>query len=344
MGKPMATSQDFVNWVCSNAIDYRFLKYVLLSERRAFLRFASGTTHQTIYFPEVKAFHVCLPPTEEQRAIADTLSALDDKIELNRRVNETLETMARALFKSWFVNFDPVRAKVEGRNSGLPNELASLFPDSFVESAVGEVPKAWPVGTIRDVAALNRESVAPTDHPDEVFDHYSIPAYDEGRAAKQERGASIKSHKSIVTNESVLVSKLNPRIPRVWLPRVGLDHRAVSSTEFLVLRPHPPVDTAYLYSLFSSVHFAREFEILVTGTSGSHQRVRPESLLQMTHVVAPHAILARFADYVRPLLTRASAATRESLTLAEIRDALLPKLVAGELRVRDAERLAAAST
>jgi type I restriction enzyme, S subunit len=82
MGRPMATSQDFVNWVCSDAIDWRFLKYVLLAERSAFLRFASGTTHQTIYFPEVKAFHVCLPPLQEQRAIARILGALEEKLEL----------------------------------------------------------------------------------------------------------------------------------------------------------------------------------------------------------------------------------------------------------------------
>ncbi|MCM8625386.1 restriction endonuclease subunit S [Accumulibacter sp.] len=123
MGKPMATSQDFVNWVCSEAIDHQFLKYVLLAERSAFLRFASGTTHQTIYFPEVKAFHVCLPPLPEQRAIAHILGTLDDKIELNRRMSETLEAMARALFKSWFVDFDPVRAKAGGRDPGLPKPI-----------------------------------------------------------------------------------------------------------------------------------------------------------------------------------------------------------------------------
>jgi type I restriction enzyme S subunit len=95
----MATSQDFVNWVCSEEIDHQFLKYVLMAERSAFLRFASGTTHQTIYFPEVKAFHVCLPPLVEQRAIAHILGTLDDKIEMNRRMRETLEATARALFK-----------------------------------------------------------------------------------------------------------------------------------------------------------------------------------------------------------------------------------------------------
>src|SRR4029079_14083959 len=125
-GRPLATRQDLGDWICSDGIDYRFLKHALLDERAAFPRFASCTTHQTIYFPEVKAFHVCLPPVPELRAIANILGALDEKIELNRRMNETLETMARALFKSWFVDFDPVRANAERRAAGLSESVAHL--------------------------------------------------------------------------------------------------------------------------------------------------------------------------------------------------------------------------
>src|SRR5262249_1189117 len=153
MGKPMATSQDFVNWVCSDAINYNYLKYVLLAEQEAFLRFASGTTHQTIYFPEVKAFHVALPPIDEQRAIANILGALDNKIELNRRMNETLEAMARALFKSWFVDFNPVRAKAGDGDPRLPKHLADLFPNFFELSEWGESPKGWTATSLRDVLA-----------------------------------------------------------------------------------------------------------------------------------------------------------------------------------------------
>src|SRR6185437_15207677 len=91
-----------------------------------------------------------LPPIHEQRAIAHILGTLDDKIELNRRMNETLEAMARALFKSWFVDFDPVRAKAEGRDTGLPKHIADLFPDSFEDSELGEVPKGWTVGCVDD--------------------------------------------------------------------------------------------------------------------------------------------------------------------------------------------------
>src|SRR5690606_37316818 len=115
MGVPMATSQDFVNWVCGKELDHRYLKYVLLAERRAFLRFASGTTHQTIDFPEVKAFHVATPPLEIQQGIADVLGALDDRMDLLRQSNAPLESTAQALFKSWFIDFDPVRAQAEGR-------------------------------------------------------------------------------------------------------------------------------------------------------------------------------------------------------------------------------------
>ncbi len=175
MGRPMATSQDFVNWVCSDAIDWRFLKYVLLAERSAFLRFASGTTHQTIYFPEVKAFNVCLPPLPEQRAIAHILGTLDDKIELNRRMNETLEAMARALFKSWFVDFDPVRAKAEGRDPGLPQPLADLFPDSFEDSELGEIPRGWRVGCVDDEFDLTMGQSPPGDTYNEAGD--GLPFY-----------------------------------------------------------------------------------------------------------------------------------------------------------------------
>jgi type I restriction enzyme, S subunit len=163
MGRPMATSQDFVNWVCSPRLDHRFLKYVLLSERSAFLRFASGTTHQTIYFPEVKAFHICLPRMTEQRAIAHILGTLDDRIEANRRMAATLEEMARSLFRAWFVTFEPVRAKAEGRwrpdqtLPGLPAALYDLFPDRLVETEHGEIPEGWRSGALSDIATLNPE-------------------------------------------------------------------------------------------------------------------------------------------------------------------------------------------
>ncbi|HLA81712.1 MAG TPA: restriction endonuclease subunit S, partial [Thermoleophilia bacterium] len=300
---------------------------------------------------------VRLPTLSEQRAIAHILGTLDDKIELNRRMNETLEAMARALFKSWFVDFDPVRAKhalskvegAEGRRPtssgqailGLPKQRADLFPDSFVDSELGEIPEGWRMGKVGDFATLDRDSLNPGEFPDEMFDHFSIPAFDEGRSPKRETGGAIKSNKCIVPPEGVLLSKLNPRIPRIWLPDSRNSHRAVCSTEFLIALPKQGVSREFLFCLFSSDNFADVFATLVTGTSGSHQRVRPESLLAIDTVIPTEPVIHQFTTVAKPLLERISRKIDESCTLAAVRDTLLPKLISGEVRINNVERIIA---
>jgi len=274
----------------------------------------------------------------EQRSIAHILGTLDDKIELNRQMNETLEAIARAVFRSWFVDFDPVRAKAEGRDPGLPTHLADLFPDSLEDSESGEIPKGWCVGKVGDLATLSREGIDPGEFPEEAFDHFSIPAFDEGQRPKAETGGSIKSNKFLVPCSAVLLSKLNPRIPRVWLPDVRNTYRAICSTEFLVTLPRTGISREFLHSFFSSDAFATVFETLVTGTSGSHQRVKPEGLFAMNAVVPGESVIHQFTRVVRPLLTRVSQAHDSSGTLAALRDALLPKLISGELRVKETNR------
>ena len=153
----------------------------------------------------------------EQRAIAHVLGTLDDKIELNRRMNETLEEMARALFKSWFVDFDPVSAKVEGRwrrgesLPGLPADLYDLFPDRLVLSELGEIPEGWEVGKFSEIVAQLRDNENPGTSPNSVFSHFSIPAYDEDKTPKRELGGSIKSTKTRVPEGTVLLSSKRPR-------------------------------------------------------------------------------------------------------------------------------------
>jgi type I restriction enzyme S subunit len=306
--------------------------------------FNAGGSRRAITKGHIESFAIALPPISEQRAIAHILGTLDDKIELNRRVSETLEAMARALFKSWFVDFDPVRAKAEGRDPDLPKPLADLFPDSFVDSELGEVPDGWGVGTFGDVVELLREQVNPLDSPHARFCHFSIPAFDDGQWPKEELGESIKSLKSRVPPGAVLLSKLNPEIERVWLVDVQPGGRAVCSTEFLVLRSRPPAGRSFSYCLARSATFRREIEGLVTGTSKSHQRAHADSILGV-RVVRPWAgAIDAFEAAVGPWAERTAECRRESRTLAALRDALLPKLISGELRVKDAERLAAAVT
>jgi type I restriction enzyme S subunit len=289
----------------------------------------SNSVQPVFNFTSLKNFQIPLPPLAEQKAIAAVLGALDDKIELNRRMNATLEAMARALFQSWFVDFDPVHAKLDGR----PPAPASLFPASFQDSEAGHIPTGWTLGKVSDCATLNRGAVNPGDFPTETFDHFSLPAFDNGRTPKVELGSAIMSNKFTVTPNSVLISKLNPHIPRIWLPDLHTSRRSVCSTEFMVACSKPSVTREYLFSLFTSSAFASIYGTLVTGTTGSHQRIRPESVLDMKIVIPSAALIQAFTDIAKPMFDRINRNTEQSRTLATLRDTLLPKLLSGELSV-----------
>lgn len=280
-----------------------------------------------------------LPPLPEQKAIARILSSLDNKIELNQQMNQTLEVIARAIFKSWFVDFDPVRAKMDGRQpAGMDAATADLFPDAFEDSPLGKIPKGWRVGKIGEVIDISREGLNPSNYPDEIFEHYSLPAFDEGRLPKAEIGERIKSNKFIVPAKAVLLSKLNPHIPRIWLPFITKTHKSVCSTEFLVTMPKTGFSREYLYALFSSQSFLDMFSTLVTGTSGSHQRVKPEYLLTIEVLIPSTALISYFSELTALLYEKESHNLGQSLTLVDIRDTLLQKLLSGEMRVKEAKK------
>jgi type I restriction enzyme S subunit len=308
--EPGLVSPDYVVFRCADTrLNPDFLKYYIESaDWREWTEGSGvGSVRMRIYYRELARMPITLPPIEEQRAIAHILGILDDKIELNRRLNDTLEAIARALFKSWF--------------------------DDAIQSGI---PKGWREGKVEELATLSRETINPNEFPEETFDHYSIPAFDEGRLPKIECGGQIQSNKFIVPLNAVLLSKLNPRIPRVWLPNISKSHRSICSTEFLVATPQPGVSREYLYSLFVSQSFVEVFSTLVTGTSGSHQRVKPEYLLAMDVLIPPKQLIARFTEAVAPMYQRIAKDIEESCTLAALRDALLPKLISGELLIKDA--------
>jgi type I restriction enzyme, S subunit len=328
----------------ASVIEPRFLFFWMFG-REFFVQFkgVAGQTDMAEYvsLTDQRRMHITLPPPDEQRAIAHILGTLDNKIELNRRMNETLEAMARSLFKSWFVDFEPVRAKAEGRDPGLPKPLADLFPARLVDSDHGEIPEGWEVGRFCDVVEHIREQENPLSFPGALFQHFSIPAFDEGQTAKSEYGEGIKSLKSRVPPGVILVSKLNPEIERVWMVDVRPEgERAVCSTEFLVLRARPPFTRGYVYCLARSTLFRQQIEGLVTGTSKSHQRAQVESILNLAAVMPPSSIVAIFDRLADGMLARTLECRRDSRMLGAVRDTLLPKLVSGELRVKDAERVA----
>ena len=342
--KSMSFNQDVKALRPKGDLDSRFLPYLLLGNKHRLLSMVDLAGHGTgrLNTEELKTLDMKLPPLREQQAIACILGAFDDKIELNRRRNQTLEAMARAIFQSWFVDFDPVQAKAAGKKPpGLSPEIAELFPDRFEDSPLGPIPAGWRVGTVGDIVTLSRDAILPGDYADEVFDHYSIPAYDAGQNPLPESGSTIKSQKFIVTDDCVLVSKLNPKTPRVWIPAVDKARRRIASTEFLVCRPKASsgLGRAYFYCLACDKTFSEHLTSRASGTSNSHQRVRPQDFLSYEIPLPAAKLASAFNDKVEPVLDRVLLVKSESRTLAALRDALLPKLISGELRVPDAERI-----
>ena len=322
-------------------LDPGFLRYFLVcpeTQAKLLSWAGSGGTRNALTKGMIEAFDVPAPEDiREQRAIARVLGTLEDKIELNRRMNATLEAMARALFRSWFVEFDPVRAKMEGRDTGLPKDIADLFPDRLVDSELGEIPEGWTTWRLQGLAEHHAQSITPSSDPEVDFDLFSIPAYDAGQLPERVLGEAIRSNKAIVPPNAVLLSKLNPAIPRVWMPEKSGGRPQVCSTEFLVFTPRRPATRSLLFSVFTDVSFRDMLQSMATGTSGSHQRV-PTNGLKLRNVLAgSRALVGAFGDLVTPVLARTIDARAESRTLAALRDALLPKLVSGELRVTDQE-------
>ena len=318
--------------------EYRhFVRAVIDANLPRLLASATGSTFPNVSREQIREIECNIPPLAEQKAIAAVLGSLDDKIELNRRMNATLEAMARALFQSWFMDFDPVRAKLDGRKPiGIDETTAALFSEHLEDSPLGHIPKGWSVGKVSDLATLNRGAVNPGDFPTETFDHFSLPAFDNGRTPKVELGSAIMSNKFTVTQNSVLLSKLNPHIPRIWLPDLYASRRSVCSTEFMVACSKPGVSREYLFSLFTSSAFASIYGTLVTGTTGSHQRIHPESVLDMRIVIPSAPLIRAFTDFAKPMFDQINRNTEQSRTLATLRDTLLPKLLSGELSVAEA--------
>jgi len=337
------TNQQINSIVVEAQFSSEFVYYNLSMRKAELQHLASGGSTMPILnkgmFSQLK---LDLPPLAEQLRIVETLSALDDRITLLRETNATLEAIAQALFKSLFVDFDPVRAKMEGRApEGMDEATAALFPDSLEESDLGLVPKGWRFGTVGAYARQHKGSINPLKSPDVVFEHFSLPAFDNQQMPVSELGFEIKSNKTSVPPDAVLLSKLNPHIPRIWLPVAVGDH-AVCSTEFLVFVPalNSGATKEFIYCAFTTDKFKELLCQLVTGTSNSHQRVKPDGVSTMSAVIPSPLVLQAFGSLVQPIFERIGHNRNKTQTLATLRDTLLPRLISGQLRLPEAQAAA----
>lgn len=272
---------------------------------------ATGTTVIGLRQPELLKCTVNLPSLDEQRRIAGILGSLDDKIELNRQINANLEAQAQALFRSWFVDFEPFRN------------------GSFVDSELGKIPQGWKVETLSNLATVIKKGITPSNS--ETYSHYSIPAYDDAHFPERQSGETIKSGKYIVYNNSILLSKLNPRIKRLWFIKTA-EENAICSTEFIPIQTKDTDLISFVYYLIDNDIFYQQALSLVNGATGSHQRFHAEDIMQIPFAWNKDAAI-NFAQKANCILQKIEDNIKENQTLSTLRDTLLPKLMAGEIAI-----------
>ncbi|CAM3186601.1 restriction endonuclease subunit S [Vibrio neptunius] len=314
-----------------------FIEYVFRLLRKRIQAQATGSVQDNINLQTLERLLFPIPALEEQNRIAAVLGELDDKIHLNYEINQTLEEIAQATFKSWFVDFEPVKAKMNGEQpEGMDAATASLFPEKLVESELGLIPEGWEVGELTELAKLDTTSVKPNKEPETIWEHYSIPAFDDGYYPSFDTGESIKSNKYKVKANAVLVSKLNPRFQRIWLPLPIDAEQAICSTEFMQFVPNAPALKPYLYSLVKSTPFQNELMNTVTGTTGSRQRAQPKQVAKAQVVVPPSQLMELYSEKVGAMFSMTQQNIRQNIELAKLRDTLLPKLLSGEIELETA--------
>jgi type I restriction enzyme S subunit len=271
---------------------------------------------------------VALPPIEEQRAIASVLGALDDKIELNRRMNETLEALARAIFTSWSVDFDPVRAKAEGRQPvGMDAETAALFPDSFEDSPLGPIPCGWQALPLDQLATflngLALQRFPPTGQGD--LPVIKIPELRAGVTDSTGKASSEVPEQYVVADGDVLFSWSGSLVVRLWSGGPG----ALNQHLFRVTSSRYP---RWLYYFWIQHHLGT-FRQIAAGKATTMGHIQRGHLSRALCVVPPSDVLRRTTDVLAPLLDAVVMSGVESRSLIETRDELLPKLLSGEVRL-----------
>ncbi len=324
--------------------DTRFVAYQLQTRahRAWMIQHAAGTTMPSLNEGIIRRIPIVTPSLQDQRAIASVLGALDDKIDLNRRMCQTLEEMARALFKSWFVDFDPVRAKMEGRDPGLPKEIADLFPSRLVDSALGPIPEGWRVVSLSDLVEVSKgASYTSAELQPSSVALLSLKSFVRGGGyrdgglkpfvGRYKEGQVVACGDVVMPCTDVTqAAELIGRTARV--PQIDDYEIIVASTDVLVLRPSVgSVPRSWLALLGRSPRFVAAMLAHSTGTTVLH--LAREAIPSFLTVVPPTTLLARFDEHVSPLMRRSDLCQNQNRTLAALRDTLLPKLISGELRI-----------
>jgi type I restriction enzyme, S subunit len=314
---------DFLSHVLANPASVSWFKF-----------HAIGATMPNLNEGIIRSFPLQIPAPCQQHAIAHILGALDDKIDLNRRMNETLEAMARALFKSWFVDFEPVRANAQGRDSGLPKPLAELFPGRFVDSELGEIPNGWEAQGLDEIAQFlnglalqNYQSIGTRSLP-----VIKIAQLRSGNTDGADRAGADLPPDYVVQDGDVLFSWSGSLECVIWAGGPG----ALNQHLFKLISANYPRWLCYL-----GIHqHLDNFRRIAAGKATTMGHIQRHHISEAKVPVPPPELLRVMNSVIEPIVESKWRRDVQSSTLAALRDTLLPKLISGELRVKDAEAIA----
>ena len=277
----------------------------ILAELQHLAETRSGTFPQITFTSELAPMKVNLPDKKTQKQIVSILSSIEETIDVNKSINKNLEQQAQAIFKAWFIDFEPFDEKI---------------------------PANWVVSKLGEIASIKTSSFSPVKNPDAQLEHYSIPAYDEQKYPVFESAEGVKSNKYILSKNSVMISKLNPNTKRAWRP-MCLSGLAVSSTEFIIFEAFNPAYKDFVFSIIDSTAFSDWMCAHTTGSTNSRQRTTPSATLEFQVALPDEKTITDFCAIVTPMYDTISANICENQELAQLRDSILPKLMSGELDV-----------
>jgi type I restriction enzyme S subunit len=310
----------------NNLIDPRYLGWVIREKEKFIESLGEGSTGQTeLSRQKLKEITITFPSLEKQQGIVDALNALDNKIELNRQMNEALEEMARSIFKSWFIDFDPVHAKAQGRKPvGMSDEIASFFPDGFEQSHLGYIPQGWKASSLGEyINFVKGKKALLMKDSSENAPHLLIATFD----GKLMEMVSIKNMVMAESDDILMVMDggSSGRTETGFSGVVGSTIAKIST---------PPNLKRYIYLLLKEQE--KEISSKTIGTSIPH--ADKGLILRLPIVLPKKEILLAFNQVINPLLEKITLNKQESFSLCQLRDTLLPKLLSGEVSVKDAEK------
>jgi len=324
-------------------VDKEYIGYLL--KNRHFQKYidsnATGTTIKNVSLQTIRSYEFELPPKKNQQDVSNFLSSLDQKIKLNKKMNENLEEIAKTLFKSWFIDFDPVRAKAEGKPSGLSKEISDLFPDSFEDSELGEIPRGWKIELFQDVVdeyVDNRGKTPPLVdigiplvevkhmHDNSQFPDLNTDKY----VSKDIFDSWFRKH---VEKYDVLISTVGT----IGLTTCVFNSNFAIAQNVLGLRFSTKSMSLYMFNLIKSNYFQHQMNSRLVETV--QKSIKRKDLNEIPTLVPSEKILIEFFNFASANLEKQFNNKLQNATLSNLRDMLLPKLISGQLTIPEADNI-----